>query len=202
MICLTAKLLDEGLSVIVHLMNDSVDLLAQNLKRFKSSGLAPAPRSLPELLQASESNKPLELVVFCKKNAKDLGKLIKRLDGAVNLVVVDDEADYATPNSKINEGNKTTINKLIGDLIGDSGYYIGVTATPARLDLNNTFDNKSEKWVKFPSHAKYTGQIFSLQRSSRLRKRMFRIVSNSSVRAAARKRHVTRSFAFWSQLHT
>jgi len=81
MICLTAKLLDEGYSVIVHLMNDSVDLLAQNLKRFKSSGLAPAPRSLPELLQASESNKPLELVVFCKKNPRDLDKLIKRLGG-------------------------------------------------------------------------------------------------------------------------
>src|SRR5579864_21319 len=158
MICLTAKLLDEGYSVIVHLMNDSVDLLAQNLKRFKSSGLAPAPRSLPELLQASESNKPLESVVFCKKNPRDLDKLIKRLGGPGNLVVVDDEADYATPNSKINKGNKTPINKLIGDLIGENGYYIGVTATPARLDLNNTFDNKSEKWVKFPSHAKYTGQ--------------------------------------------
>lgn len=30
MICLTAKLLDEGHAVIVHLMNDSVDLLSQN----------------------------------------------------------------------------------------------------------------------------------------------------------------------------
>jgi primosomal protein N' len=38
MICLTAKLLAEGHSTIVHLMNDSVDLLTQNLKRFKASG--------------------------------------------------------------------------------------------------------------------------------------------------------------------
>src|ERR1700722_15901249 len=37
MICLTAKLLDDGHPIIVHLMNDSVDLLTQNLKRFKSS---------------------------------------------------------------------------------------------------------------------------------------------------------------------
>src|SRR6266849_550925 len=36
MICLTAKLLDAGHSVIVHLMNDSVDLLTQNLKRFRA----------------------------------------------------------------------------------------------------------------------------------------------------------------------
>src|ERR1700734_2360626 len=46
MICLTAKLLDEGHRIVVHLMNDSLDLLAQNLKRFKMSGLAPAPRTL------------------------------------------------------------------------------------------------------------------------------------------------------------
>ena len=49
MICLTARLLDEGYSTIVHLMNDSVDLLSQNLARFKASGLAPAPRSSSEL---------------------------------------------------------------------------------------------------------------------------------------------------------
>jgi len=42
MICLTAKLLDTGRDMIVHLLNDSVDLLGQNLGRFNSSGLAPA----------------------------------------------------------------------------------------------------------------------------------------------------------------
>lgn len=31
MICLTAKLLDEGFEFILHLLNDSVDLLGQNL---------------------------------------------------------------------------------------------------------------------------------------------------------------------------
>jgi hypothetical protein len=43
-------------------------------------------------------------------------------------------------------------------LIGPGGYYIGVTATPARLNLNQTFGNDSEKWVEFPPHKKYTGQ--------------------------------------------
>jgi Z1 domain len=36
--------------------------------------------------------------------------------------------------------------------------YIGVTATPARLDLNNTFNNNNEVWVDFPPHNEYTGQ--------------------------------------------
>ena len=158
MICLTAKLLDNGHSKIVHLMNDSVDLLTQNLKRFKASGLAPAPRSSSEVLQSSDSPRPKELVVFCKKNAQDLEKLIDWLGELHNLVVIDDEADYATPNAKINQGTKTKINELVGKLIGKDGYYIGVTATPARLDLNKTFQNDAEKWVNFPPHSKYTGQ--------------------------------------------
>ncbi|CCV09081.1 conserved hypothetical protein [Mesorhizobium metallidurans STM 2683] len=158
MICLTAKLLDQGHKIIVHLMNDSVDLLTQNLRRFKTSGLAPGPRNSSELLQTSNGQKPAELVVFCKKNARDLEKLIDRLNGTGKIVVIDDEADYATPNSKINKGTKTTINDLVGQLIGSDGFYVGVTATPARLDLNNTFKNDTEKWVSFPPHAKYTGQ--------------------------------------------
>lgn len=158
MICLTAKLLDEGHKIIVHLMNDSVDLLSQNLRRFKASGLAPAPRTSNELLQTARAPIPQEIVVFCKKNGRDLEKLIQRVNGIIRIVVIDDEADYATPNTRINEGAKTPINDLISQLIGQDGYYIGVTATPARLDLNNTFQNDTEKWVSFPPHAKYTGQ--------------------------------------------
>ena len=170
MICLTAKLLDKGYRVVVHLMNDSVDLLAQNLKRFKTAKLAPAPRGLSELLQSSDTKNPQELVVFCKKNPRDLTKLIERMQGKGKMVVIDDEADYATPNSKINQGRKTTINELVGNLIGDKGYYVGVTATPARLDLNTTFNNDTEKWVQFRPHAKYTGQetFFPIDRSKKL----------------------------------
>src|ERR1700760_2978448 len=40
MICLTAHLLDEGNKLIVHLLNDSVDLLVQSLDRFRDAGLA------------------------------------------------------------------------------------------------------------------------------------------------------------------
>src|ERR1700744_3009793 len=45
MICLTAKLLDQGHKIIIHLLNDSVQLLEQNLDRFKRSDLAPAARN-------------------------------------------------------------------------------------------------------------------------------------------------------------
>ena len=158
MICLTAKLLDEGHDFIIHLLNDSVDLLGQNLGRFKSSGLAPAARNFSEILDPIIKLTGQPNVIFCKKNGSDLRKLLEKIGIVPGIIVIDDEADYASPNAKINKGDKTRINALIDELIGDSGYYIGVTATPARLDLNNTFDNDSKLWVDFPHHSKYTGQ--------------------------------------------
>ncbi len=158
MICLTAQLLDLGHKTIVHLMNDSVDLLAQSLDRFKLAGLAPSPRNSSDLAQS-----PLvpghEVVVFCKKNARDLRKLITALDKARPVVIIDDEADFATPNARVNtQQQKTRINQLVTDLLGSDCKYVGVTATPARLNLNNTFNNKTETWVYFRPHTTYTGQ--------------------------------------------
>ncbi|MDE0291124.1 MAG: DEAD/DEAH box helicase family protein [Candidatus Dadabacteria bacterium] len=158
MICLTARLLDEGHEFIVLLLNDSIDLLSQNLGRFQSSGLAPSPHNFSEILDPDHRIEGIKHVVFCKKNAKDLEKLIDKIDTLRKVVVIDDEADYATPNAKINQKQRTKINELIGALLGAHGIYIGVTATPARLDLNNTFGNVSAKWVEFRTHEKYTGQ--------------------------------------------
>lgn len=158
MICLTAKLLDEGHTFIVHLLNDSVDLLGQNLGRFKTSGLAPAARNFSEILDPAIKLDGQSHVIFCKKNGSDLRKLLDKIAGTKAVVVIDDEADYASPNAKVNKGEKTKINALISEMIGSTGYYIGVTATPARLDLNNTFENDSALWVNFPPHSKYTGQ--------------------------------------------
>ena len=158
MICLTGKLLDEGYRFIVHLLNDSVDLLNQNLGGFKDSGLAPAARNFSEILDPAVDIGTGQHVVFCKKNGKDLERLLEKVEQVDSIMIIDDEADYASPNAKVNQGTRTRINELINDLLGTTGIYIGVTATPARLDLINTFDNDSDLWVNFPPHAKYTGQ--------------------------------------------
>jgi hypothetical protein len=90
-------------------------------------------------------------IVFSKKNSKDLQKLISRLNGIKNIVIIDDEADYATPNAKINRAEVTKINELVVKLRNipvkrdGVGIWIGVTATPARLDLNNTLENERSK---------------------------------------------------------
>jgi hypothetical protein len=158
MIALTARLMDEGYKIVVHLLNDNVSLLDQNLKRFKSSGLAPAPVNFKDIIDRSVTIDNRPFVIFCKKNPSDLRKLIAKIGSKDRIVIVDDEADYASPNSQINKGKQSKINELIRDLLRTSGIYIGVTATPARLDLNNTFENEHEKWVRFRPHDQYTGQ--------------------------------------------
>ncbi len=158
MIALTAKLLDEGIKIIVVLMNDSVQLLSQNLERFQRSGLTPSPKRFNEILPPEINLAEREWVIFCKKNPKDLQKLNTKLTGHSNIVVIDDEADFATPNSLVNQQRRSRINDLTGYLLANSGVYIGVTATPARLDLNNTHNNVNDDWIDFPVHEKYTGQ--------------------------------------------
>jgi hypothetical protein len=158
MICLTARLLDEKNKIVVLLLNDNVELLTQNLNRFIESNLAPSPKNYTEVLDPSVTIGENEWVIFCKKNSGDLKKIIDKIGKYKNKVIIDDEADYASPNSKINKGDKTKINELIEKLIGQDGIYIGVTATPARLDLNNTFKNKTDTWVDFPPHHNYKGQ--------------------------------------------
>lgn len=176
MIALTGALLDNGARIVVILLNDNLQLLSQNLERFKRSGIDPSPRNFSEILDPSVDIRKGEWIIFCKKNPKDLMRFLEKLGRTDGLVVIDDEADYASPNSKINKREKTKINELIEKLIKKDGIYIGVTATPARLDLNNTFNNQKEGWVMFRPHPDYKGQVsfFPLDVAS-IRNREFRL---------------------------
>lgn len=158
MIALTAKLLDMGNKIIIILLNDNVGLLEQNLRRFSGSGLDPDPKNYKDIMDDVYQIKDYEWVIFCKKNSSDLQNLIRKFNDFSEKIIIDDEADYASPNGKVNKEEQTKINQLVGELIGNGGKYIGVTATPARLDLNNTFKNANDRWVYFPNHKFYTGQ--------------------------------------------
>ena len=72
MIALTAKLLDIGSKIIIALLNDSVQLLGQNLERFQRSGLSPSPKKFSEILSPEVSIGDHQWVIFCKKNSKGL----------------------------------------------------------------------------------------------------------------------------------
>ena len=158
MIALSARLLDLGNKIVIVLVKDDVELMQQNLGRFARSGIDPTPRSFAEIIEPSVKIGDKEWIIFCKKNPYDLEKLVSKVGNIDGKIVIDDEADYATPNSKINRDEKTRINELSGRLLGNEWIYIGVTATPARLDLNNTFENANDSWINFPVHDLYTGQ--------------------------------------------
>ena len=167
MIALVCKLLDIGHKTIFIVMNDNTELEQQNFDRFHAAQeLNPTPMRDFELASHSASELRIDhpRVIFCRKNSKNLQKLVTLCRFMKNRVLIDDEADFATPNAKINKNEVTAINKYVGELgklaQPDGGIYIGVTATPARLDLNNTYKNNSLKWVFLDSHENYKGRDF------------------------------------------
>ncbi len=129
MIALNARLLDEGCDVVINLLTDSVDLLTQSLNRFRQAGLKSISEAVFRITHRRSGPQRQAVGDFLKrKNARDLEKLTETLRFMKRLVIIDDEADYASPNSKINQNEKTKINHLIHNLIGKRGRYIGVTA--------------------------------------------------------------------------
>lgn len=167
MIALTCKLIDEGYESIFIIMNDNTELEEQNFNRFRNAAeLNPTPKRDFEInnLSDEELKQRKQRVIFCRKNSTNLTRLIDSCRHMEKRIVIDDEADYATPNAKIKKDEITKINQKVGELgqlgAGQRGIYIGVTATPGRLDLNNTFLNDAGKWVFLESHEKYKGRSF------------------------------------------
>lgn len=174
MIALTCRLLDLGYQTIFVLINDNVELEVQNFRRFHATLEFPiTPVRDSQIVNQDDNDLKLikQRIIFCRKNSKNLKKLIHACRFMKKRIVLDDEADYATPNTKINKENITAINKRVGKLgdlrrlngedeIEGAGTYIGITATPARLDLNNTFYNDSKKWIFLDSSEAYKGRAF------------------------------------------
>jgi KaiC/GvpD/RAD55 family RecA-like ATPase len=97
MIALTAKLLDYGKKIIIILLNDNVQLLNQNLDRFKRSQIDPTPKIYSDIINQAINIKNSERIIFSKKNSRDLNKLIEIVNSFDEKIVIDDEADYAYP---------------------------------------------------------------------------------------------------------
>lgn len=169
MIALACKLIDMNYTTIFIVMNDNTELETQNFDRFhEAPELNPTPLRDTQLPHMSDNELKIkkQRIIFCRKNSKNLQKVIEHCRFMDGRIIIDDEADFASPNSKINKKEVTAINKYLGELgkldehLQDQGTYIGVTATPARLDLNNTFLNDSNKWIFLNSHSFYKGHKF------------------------------------------
>ena len=167
MIALACKLIDLGYETIFVVMNDNTELEGQNFDRFHAAPeLNPTPLRDFQIPAMSKQERTIkkQRIIFCRKNSKNLQKIIDLCRYMDKRITIDDEADFATPNTKINKREVTAINKYLGILgqlaDNETGKYIGVTATPARLDLNNTFLNDAQNWVFLGSHSNYKGRSF------------------------------------------
>lgn len=169
MIALTCSLLDQNRSTIFVIMNDNTELESQNYDRFKSAPeITPSPLSVEQFVSLPDASKksPQNRIIFCRKNKNNLEKIIHETRYLKDRIIIDDEADFATPDTKVNKQATppSVINELVDKLgrlsVSNRGTYIGVTATPGRLDLNCTFANQSDKWVFLDSHLNYKGRDF------------------------------------------
>ena len=88
MIALTARILDENFKIIIVLLNDAIQLLNQNLERFRRSDIDPSPKNFNEILDPSIHIGESEWIIFCKKNSKDLQKLIAKLHGHEEKIII------------------------------------------------------------------------------------------------------------------
>ena len=167
MIALVCKLLDLGRQTIFVVMNNNTELETPNFKRFKDANqLNPSPTKNLEFHDLEDKDRKAgeQRVIFCRKDPRILETMVEDARFLKDRVLIDDEADYASPNTKVNKSQLSRINELVGKL-GDldssgSGVYIGVTATPGRLDLNNTFQNDAKEWVFLEPPSKYRGRNY------------------------------------------
>jgi hypothetical protein len=160
-----AKAADEGFKLFIYLTTDNISLQQQTLDR--------AQRSLPTFNVYGEMDelsflqngfsKPVILIL--KKNPRVLSTWltnIQRTDIAKKraIMIVDDEADNASLNTKINQQEQSRIYQLLEQLftISPSGFYLQVTATPQALLLqtNNSIQKPSFAYAYKPGK-KYLG---------------------------------------------
>ena len=164
MLALACKLFDEEYETIFVIMNDNVSLEDQNYDRFiECSELEASPTRSIELKADNSSLIPGQKnIIFCRKNTNNLQEVLERTRKLKKRVVLDDEADYASPDINVNKKDydPSKINQLISRLIksDEDGIYIGVTATPGRCDLNNSFQNNARKWVFVDPYPNYVGR--------------------------------------------
>ena len=104
--------------------------------------------------KANDTNKPIVFVV--KKNKSTLTEMKDWLKPTEvdrsNILLIDDEADNASLNTKDKESDPSTINKLIRENFNNFpiATYIGYTATPYANILIDPFDNEDNLDL-FPS---------------------------------------------------
>lgn len=144
-----AQASDKGFKVFLYLTTDNISLQQQTLGR--ATNYLPMFNVYSETDDTKLFKNKLDkvIVIVLKKNQRVLSSWLNYLtkSGFVSkcpMMIIDDEADAASLNTKINQNNQSKINQLLEDIfsIPPSGLYLQVTATPQALLLQS----KSTGW--------------------------------------------------------
>ena len=110
------------------------------------------------LNQTNLNNTTSPIILVIKKNSSVLEQLLKWLEGKdlseKSLLLIDDEADNASVNTKKNPDELTAINKKIRAILNNfkKSSYVGFTATPfANIFIDPLFDENAEDKDLYPS---------------------------------------------------
>jgi len=160
---------DEGFGIFILLTTDNILLQQQTLKR--------AQRDLPDFficgeddyLLFVENNMRKPAVIVLKKNASILRQWKNNL-AATNfckgnpLFIIDDEADAASPNTKVNKKQQSTINQRLTEIenTSSSSVYLQVTGTPQALLLQSEQSGWKPYFIHYfrPGNAYMGGNFF------------------------------------------
>jgi len=133
---------DEGFRIFVLLTTDNILLQQQTLNRAKKefSGFAICDET--DYIKFSENKMRKPVLIVLKKNPSVL-KLWETNFASTSfckgnpLFIVDDEGDAASPNTRVNKKDQSTINKTLTHIkeTSASSIYLQVTGTPQALLL-------------------------------------------------------------------
>lgn len=150
-----ARAADEGFNIFLLLTTDNNYLQAQTFERTVGalSDFNVCNESDETRFLTLARRKPTILVL--KKNARILNSWRKRL-AASNLFpgnpifIIDDEADSASLNTKVNQNDISTINLNLRKIkqLSKSGVYLQITATPQSLFLQTKFSQWKPEFVE------------------------------------------------------
>lgn len=172
---LVAKAVDAGYRIVIVLAGMHSNLRAQTqarldgdlkLRELKDGGVAWYPLTdinsdiAPSNPVSPVGNQANAIVMVVKKNEKRLAnvleylKSISRSDSKILLsravLIIDDESDQATPNTKGAKNLVSTINQRIRDIWAEvkTGTYVAYTATP----FANIFSNPNDENDLYPDN--------------------------------------------------
>ena len=181
MIMSIANLIDSGkFKLIIVLTSDNTSLYDQTLSRITKGLNSIGVIGYKDITNESENKESIKTkvahngaVIVCTKNSTNLKNLNEFLEGidipTIGTVILDDEADFGSLNSRQNDKDESAVFSLIETLrklIPDTRF-IEVTATPQANLLQKPNDPRFPTFIiPIPSGSGYVGgsELYDLQK--------------------------------------